>query len=145
MPLHPSRTRLTVLAVAAALMLAGCQGSPAPAPAERAQPAEQVPVVTTPDADSCWAQARLARPDGQAEDRLFAVPCPAAATPAFWASVQRALAVRGLYAGPVTGEPDAATGEAVRRWQAPLGLDSPILSMDGARYLGLMAWPRDRL
>lgn len=123
--------------IAAALMLAGCQGGFEGPAAERARPAEVPPAVPAAvDTDACWAQARIG-----AEERMFAVPCPAAATPEFWASVQRALAVRGLYTGPVTGANDAATGEAVRRFQAPLGLDSPVLSLDAARQLGLMRWP----
>lgn len=138
-------TRLPA-ALAAALMVAACGGDAPFAPAERARPDPAPPSVAAPvDPDACWAQARVALPQGGAEDRLFAVPCPAALTPQLWSSVQRALAVRGLYAGPITGIPDAATAEAVRRFQAPLGLDSPTLSLDGARRLGLMPWPRHRL
>jgi hypothetical protein len=147
-PMHrrhdPIRPLLPLLAV---LVLAACQGGfDAAAPAERARAADVPPVVPAAvDPDACWAQTRVALPQGGAEDRLFAVPCPDRLTPDLWASVQRALQVRGHYAGPVTGAPDAATGEAVRRFQAPLGLDSPVLSLDGARHLGLMPWPRDRL
>jgi hypothetical protein len=122
----------------------GAGGGRLPDPAARAQMPE-APAVASIDPDACWAQARVTRSDGAAEDRLFAVPCPGSMTPVLWSSVQRALAVRGLYSGPITGTPDAATGEAVRRFQAPLGLDSPVLSLDGARHLGLMPWPRDRL
>lgn len=150
MPRRPAPIR-TLLPLLAALALSACQGGfdvpPNPsAPAERARPAEvPPPVPVAVDPDACWAQTRVALPQGGAEDRLFAVPCPDRLTPDLWASVQRALQVRGHYAGPVTGAPDAATGEAVRRFQAPLGLDSPVLSLDGARHLGLMPWPRDRL
>jgi hypothetical protein len=145
--MHPrfAPTRLMAPLVAL-LVLAACQaGLDSPA-AERAQPATVPPAVPTAvDPDACWAQDRVTTPAGLAEDRLFAVPCPAAATEDFWASVQRALAVRGLYTGPVTGHSGPLTGEAVRRFQAPLGLDSPILSLDGARQLGLMPWPRSAL
>lgn len=148
LPMHrrpdPIRRVLPLLAV---LALSACQsGFDMPPPAERARPAEVPPAVSAAiDPDACWAQTRVALAQGGAEDRLFAVPCPDRLTPDLWASVQRALAVRGHYAGPITGTPDAATAEAVRRFQAPLGLDSPVLSLDGARHLGLMPWPRDRL
>lgn len=132
-----TRSFRTLSVLPLVLALAACQGG-YEGPAERARPAEVPPgVPAAVDTDACWAQARVG-----AEDRLFAVPCPAAATPEFWASVQRALAVRGLYDGPVTGAMDAATGEAVRRYQAPQGLDSPVLSLDAARQLGLMRWPQ---
>lgn len=146
-PLIPAASGYGLALLAIALLLAACQTGTAPVQAERAlPPAEPAAVAAVAaDPDACWAQARLTLPGGATEDRLFAVPCPAALTPEFWASVQRALGVRGLYAGPITGVPDAATAEAVRRWQAPLGLDSPVLSLDGARHLGLAIWPRDRL
>jgi len=69
----------------------------------------------------------------------FETPCPAQLTPDFVASVQRALAARGLYRGPVTGQFDARTRAAVRRYQKPQGLDSGILSLAAARKLGLVA------
>lgn len=127
------------------LALAACQPGPVTAPAERAAPAE-VPAplpLAVQDPLACWAQARVAAADGGAEDRLFAVPCPGAMDADLMAALQRALAVRGLYAGPVSGNYDAETAEAVRRYQAPLGLDSPVLSLDAARHLGLLPVPRD--
>lgn len=69
----------------------------------------------------------------------FETPCDAAMTPDFVASVQRALAARGLYLGPANGEMNALTRAAVRRYQAPRGLDSGILSLAAARELGLVA------
>jgi hypothetical protein len=70
------------------------------------------------------------------------IPCPEARTPDFAASVQRALKVRGLYDGPVTGRMDAPTRAAVRRFQQPRGIDSGILSLASARELGLVAIER---
>ncbi|EAQ04211.1 lipoprotein, putative [Pseudooceanicola batsensis HTCC2597] len=67
----------------------------------------------------------------------FRTPCPPELTFDFVASLQRALAARGLYRGQVNGVMDRATRHAVRRYQAPLGLDSGILSLAGARKLGL--------
>ncbi|TDE40162.1 peptidoglycan-binding domain-containing protein [Antarcticimicrobium sediminis] len=69
----------------------------------------------------------------------FETPCERALTPDFLASLQRALAVRGLYRGRVSGQMDAATRAAVRRYQKPQGLDSGILSLAAARKLGLVA------
>lgn len=71
------------------------------------------------------------------KETWFQTPCDATMTPAFIASLQRALKVRSLYRGAVTGEMDARTRAAVRRYQQPLGLDSGILSLAAARKLGL--------
>lgn len=77
------------------------------------------------------------------KETWFETPCEDAVTPDFVASVQRALAARGLYRGPITGEMDAGTRAAVRRYQKPEGLDSGILSLAAARKLGLVAVERD--
>jgi len=58
-------------------------------------------------------------------------------TPDLVASLQRALTARGLYGGQINGMMDRATRHAVRGYQAPLGLDSGILSLAAARKLGL--------
>jgi hypothetical protein len=71
------------------------------------------------------------------EEVWFRAPCPEDMTAQFVATLQRALKARGLYALPVTGVADAATAESVRRFQAGLGLDSPILSLAAARALGI--------
>lgn len=68
----------------------------------------------------------------------FQTPCRQEMTPEFVSSLQRALAVRGLYRGPVTGQVDTRTRAAVRRFQKPQGLDSGILSLAAARKLGLV-------
>lgn len=71
----------------------------------------------------------------------FQIPCEIQVRdPDFVASLQRALAVRGLYAGPINGEMTRRTERAVRDFQAPQGLDSPILSLAAARQLGLSLW-----
>jgi len=75
----------------------------------------------------------------------FETPCPADMTPELVATLQRALAARGLYDGPITGRTGAATRDAVRAYQAQTGLDSPVLSLAAARTLGLIAVPRDQL
>lgn len=75
----------------------------------------------------------------------FRTPCPEELTVDFVGSLQRALKARGIYTGPLTGQIDAATAEAIRRFQAERGLDSPRLSLGTARELGLSAVPLDQL
>jgi hypothetical protein len=71
----------------------------------------------------------------------FPIPCEIQVRdPAYITSLQRALAARGLYSGPITGEMTRRTERAVRDFQAPQGLDSPILSLAAARQLGLSLW-----
>ncbi len=72
-------------------------------------------------------------------DVWFRAPCPEDQTADFIATLQRALKARGIYLEPVTGVADAATASAVRRYQAPLGLDSPVLALATARALGIAA------
>jgi hypothetical protein len=69
----------------------------------------------------------------------FRAPCPDSQSVAFIASLQRALKARALYLAPVTGEMNAETAEAIRRFQADRGLDSPVLSLVAAQELGLLA------
>ncbi len=73
------------------------------------------------------------------QEQWIEIPCPAMMTPDFIRTIQRALAARGLYRGPVHGQMDAATRAAVQRYQAPLGLDSGTLTLASARRLGLIA------
>lgn len=68
----------------------------------------------------------------------FETPCPPAFTIEFVSNLQRALAVRGQYTGPITGNMDAPTRAAVRAVQRAEGLDSDILSIAAARRLGLV-------
>jgi len=74
------------------------------------------------------------------EEVWFRTPCPEELTPELVASLQRALAARGLFRGPVSGEMDAATRLGVRAFQRPQGLDSGLLSLTAARQLGLVAF-----
>lgn len=72
----------------------------------------------------------------------FETPCEADLTPEFTASLQRALAARGHYRGPVTGRMDARTRAAIRAFQRPQGLDSGMISLAAARQMGLIAVTR---
>lgn len=76
------------------------------------------------------------------KDTWFQSPCPEIQTPEFLASVQRALAARGYYHGPITAQMDSRTRAAIRKYQKPQGLDSGILSSAAARKLGLIAVER---
>ncbi|SDF47555.1 peptidoglycan-binding domain-containing protein [Sulfitobacter delicatus] len=75
-------------------------------------------------------------------DNWFETPCPDVLTPEFNSSLQRALQARGYYRGPITGEMDAATRDAVQRYQGAKGPRSGVLSLAAARDLGLVAVPR---
>lgn len=72
----------------------------------------------------------------------FQTPCATEQTPDFIASLQRALKVRSLYRGPISGDMDARTRAAIRAYQKSQGLDSGILSLAAARKLGLVAIER---
>ncbi len=85
---------------------------------------------------------RLVRPRSE---MTFEALCGHQMTPDFIASLQRALAARGYFAGNVTGALDGPTAAAVRKYQAERGLDSGQVSLATARELGLVAVPRDTL
>jgi hypothetical protein len=73
----------------------------------------------------------------------FKVPCNDKKVGAYVSSLQRALQVRGLYKGKISGEMSQATRKAIRRFQQPQGFDSGKLSLVAARKLGLVAVPRE--
>lgn len=69
----------------------------------------------------------------------FRAPCPETFDVDFIATLQRSLKARGFYQSPLTGVLDAATTDAIRRFQADRGLDSGTLSLAAARELGLVS------
>lgn len=81
---------------------------------------------------------------GQQEIRIE-TPCPDEMTNVLVASLQRALAARGHYAGRATGVMDDATRAAVKSYQTEQGLPSASLSVETARELGLIAYPREEI
>ncbi|MCU4653986.1 peptidoglycan-binding protein [Roseibacterium sp. SDUM158016] len=126
-----------------------------PAGGERAPPDTRAVAaargVPPPQAapDTCYArdatplaEALGPLPSGaDAEGPLwFEYPCRAETDAAFIASVQRALAARGLYGGPATGRLDPPTRAAITAYQRDFGLDSGVLSLAAARALGLVVW-----
>lgn len=72
----------------------------------------------------------------------FQTPCPEVLTEEFIESLQRALKIRGHFRGGISGEMDARTRAAIRRYQSPQGLDSGILALETGRQLGLVAVQR---
>ena len=73
----------------------------------------------------------------------FETPCAPVLTVEFVETLQRALKARGHYRGSVSGYIDTRTRGAIRKYQAPQGLDSSILSLAAARKLGLIAYDLD--
>lgn len=73
------------------------------------------------------------------EQIWFRTPCDVDLTPDVIATLQRALAARGLYSGNPTGTLDAATRAAIRAFQIPRGLNSDRLLLATARDLGVIA------
>lgn len=76
------------------------------------------------------------------KDNWFETPCPDVMTPEFVSSLQRALEARGQYGGQITGVIDPSTQKAIAMVQKERGLNSPVLSLETARDLGLVAVPR---
>ena len=79
------------------------------------------------------------------EEVWFRAPCPETVDVDFVATLQRSLKARGFYQLPLTGVLDAATTDAIRRFQADRGLDSGALSLAAARELGLVSTDPGRL
>ena len=102
------------------------------------------PAVTAPDGTvlkpatfRTETHQQIATP---AQQLVLQTPCRAEMTPDLIRALQRALAARGLYHGPVTGQMTPDTRAALRRYQQPRGLNSAILTKQTAKSLGLIAW-----
>ncbi|WP_127115963.1 peptidoglycan-binding domain-containing protein [Shimia sediminis] len=106
------------------------------------QPAE-VMADGTVISPAVYRSETLQRIVEERRETWFETPCDAIWTEEFTASLQRALKARGHYSGVITGALDKRTRAAIRRYQAPQGLDSSILSMEAARMLGLIAVERE--
>ena len=91
--------------------------------------------ITAPATFRTVTQQRMIQDN---EEVWFRSPCPDQLTIDFIATLQRALKARGLYVLDLSGVMDAATLEAVRRYQAERGLDSPVLSLAATRALGIV-------
>lgn len=99
--------------------------------------------VETPAAFRTVTRQRILRERREVE---FATPCATAMTPEFIASLQRALAVRGRYNGPITGTMDGRTQSAIQAFQQSTGdVDTVVLTLQTARALGLAVTPQTTL
>ncbi|WP_099826503.1 peptidoglycan-binding domain-containing protein [Oceaniglobus indicus] len=77
------------------------------------------------------------------QDVIVQTVCPGEMSPQFIASLQRALHVRGFYAGAITAELDRPTRAAVRKFQGAEGLPTTALSLAAAKRLGLAVYSRE--
>ncbi|SOC09297.1 peptidoglycan-binding domain-containing protein [Rhodobacter maris] len=94
-------------------------------------------VVLEPARYNTITEARIV----EGGERLwFRRVCDADLTPEHIQTLQRALAARGLYAGPETGRIDRATTAAIRAYQSQRGLISPVLSQRAAEQMGVILW-----
>jgi hypothetical protein len=91
--------------------------------------------ITRPAAFRTESSQQIVQERGQV---WFRAPCIAEQTVDFVATLQRALKARGFYLAPINGTFDPTTAEAVRRYQASRGFDSPRLTLAAARELGII-------
>lgn len=77
------------------------------------------------------------------KEYVFETLCAKDIGPEIFSSLQRALAARDLYDGPISGEINLATEAALRRFQRSQGLETALLTIETARQLGLVAVARD--
>jgi len=145
--------RINWLIAGSTLFLAACQSGTGAGTYSKDGPETIVIMASDPtedQPDKCWTKeaiVALAAPkDGSEQpahrDIWFEVPCADDMTPDFATTLQRALKSRGLYDGAVDGLMGGGTRKAVHQYQSAHGLDSDVLSMDTARQLGLIAYPR---
>ncbi len=85
-------------------------------------------------------EARRVRIPSEVTQR-FETVCPPTYTIAFVTSLQRALQARGVFTGAVNGFLDGPTSSAVQIFQERRGVNSPVLSIETARALGLVSIP----
>jgi hypothetical protein len=90
--------------------------------------------VVTPAAYQSTSRLKMV---DERRDVWFRAPCPDEMDLVFIATLQRALKARGYYEADISGKMDSPTREALRRYQAEHGLDSPKLSLAAAQALGL--------
>lgn len=100
---------------------------------------EQIAEAATDQSDAGYRTETRQEIVQPREKIWFRTPCAPALTPDVVATLQRALAARGLYTADANGVLDAATKAAIRAFQAPRGLNSDQLSLTAAQELGVIA------
>lgn len=126
--------KFSISLIISALALSGCSG-------EGTTP-KQIP-SQPPDPSRCHAYVDRAenKTPKTHQDRAalrFETICARSLTPYFIRSLQRALALRKIYRGPIHGIYDDRTLQAVQLYQSRLGIDSGQISLKAARELGLV-------
>lgn len=99
---------------------------------------EQIAEDAAPDRDAGFRTETVQAIIQPREQIWFRTPCEDALTVEVISTLQRALAARGFYKAPQTGELDPATRSAIRAYQLPRGLNSDRLSLAAARDLGVV-------
>lgn len=79
------------------------------------------------------------------EGSRFQTLCPPEYTRERIATLQRALKARLAYNGPITGVLDAGTRAAIKAFQTPQGIDSPLIQRGIAETLGVVSLNRSTL
>ena len=79
------------------------------------------------------------------EGTRFETLCPFEYTPERLMTLQRALKARLAYNGPITGVLDAGTRAAIKAFQTPQGIDSPLIQRGIAETLGVVSLNRSTL
>lgn len=109
----------------------------------------ETPAITGPDgavvAPATYRSEIRQQIVRERQEVVFETLCPPDYTAEFVATLQRALAARGLFDGASTGVMDLRTGRAVQAFQRYGGPDSPLLSIAAARRLGIVALSDDQL
>lgn len=95
--------------------------------------------ITAPATFRTITRQEVVRPRSET---WFETLCPADFSPDFIATLQRALIARNQYAGNITGLLDRPTQQAILAYQRSQDLDSPTLSLENARKLGLISVKR---
>lgn len=99
-------------------------------------------IDSAPVSDRKSAEQKIIKPQEEVRYRSL---CADQKTPEFLSSLQRALAVRDYYQGPITGKLDTPTQAAIKRYQEAKGSRLPTITLETARELGLIAINRNEL
>jgi hypothetical protein len=121
-----------------ALAFSGCTPEPVSPVQDSAEVAPSLSAPPGAIGDRCWdkTETPAASPP---QVRWVELVCPEDQTPEFVATLQRALAARGDYAGEITGKIGPQTEAAIARYQARSGTGGTALSTESAARLGLIS------